>query len=283
MKTLAVIVFLGFPLVAFALPTHYPVPGGLAVVPLNISSNKPKPTVYSNKVSRLVTADNQEWYALIPLGLSQQPGTYKIKVSEGNTTKEIGFVVKSKKYREQRLTITNKRKVNPYAKDMDRIVAERKLIKAAKRHWQETTPDTDFLLPTEGRYSSEFGLKRFFNDQPRNPHRGLDVAAAEGTAIHAAADGVVTEAHDFFFSGNVVFIDHGYGLTTMYAHMSRIDVKPGQTVKKGEVIGAVGETGRVTGPHLHWSVYLNSVAIDPNLFLPEEKRHPNMRGLGKSQ
>jgi murein DD-endopeptidase MepM/ murein hydrolase activator NlpD len=122
-------------------------------------------------------------------------------------------------------------------------------------------------MPAQGPYSSAFGLKRFFNDQPRAPHSGLDIAAPDKSPIKVAAAGKVTAVGEYFFNGNTVIVDHGHGLSTMYCHMSRIDVKVGDQLELGEQIGLVGKTGRVTGPHLHWGVSLNNTRVDPLLFV----------------
>jgi murein DD-endopeptidase MepM/ murein hydrolase activator NlpD len=178
--------------------------------------------------------------------------------------------VTDKTYQSQHITIKNKRMVNPEKRDMERIGREQRRIKKALASWNAHSPETlRFLLPVEGPMSSPFGLRRFFNEQARKPHSGLDLAAAEGTPIKAPASGRIADTGDFFFNGNTVFIDHGQGLVTMYCHMSRIDVEPGQQVAAGEVIGAVGKTGRVTGAHLHWGVSLNDARVDPMLFLNE--------------
>ncbi len=253
---------------AFELPRRQSTPGGVAIIELG-TANTPRPTVRFNKKKVLTIRNRGKWVALVGIPLSTKPGVQKIEVkaNESNNWQDKNFTVKSKHYTEQRLTIKNKRKVDPNEEDMLKIRADRVLIANAKKHWSEETLATKFKLPVLGRLSSEFGLKRFFNGKPRRPHGGLDIAASEGTPVYAPADGIVIESENFYFSGNCIFIDHGQGLQTFYAHLSKRDVKPGQAVKKGQKIAEVGQTGRVTGPHLHWSVGLNQTWVDPNLFL----------------
>jgi murein DD-endopeptidase MepM/ murein hydrolase activator NlpD len=257
---------------AHALPLDItPVPGGIAVIRLPDDVNTDTLRYSGRQV--LVTQQDGADYAVIGLSLGTKPGRYHL---QGRTTRgkalSLAFTVESKQYEEQRITIKDKRKVNPEKRDLERIGREKKKIDAALEHWSDRDRVVvDLQLPVEGVTSSPFGLRRFFNDQPRNPHSGLDIAAAEGTPIRAPAPGTVIETGDFFFNGNTVLIDHGQGLVTMYCHMSAIDVQPGTTVATGDIIGKVGMTGRVTGPHLHWGVSLNDARIDPALLLPTEQ------------
>lgn len=250
---------------AASLPRFVSVPGGVAVVNLN---GMDKPSGYFDHNRVMVIGSPGSWQALIGLPLTTSPGVHHLQVKYGSRQSEIRFTVAAKRYQESHLTIADDRKVNPLPMDMKRINRETKEIKAAKATWSETDPASIILdQPVQGIYSSPFGLRRFFNKQPRSPHSGLDIAAPAGTPVQAAAAGKIVTTGGYFFNGNTVFIDHGQGLVTMYCHMSRIDVTPGQEVKRGEVIGLVGQTGRVTGPHLHWSVILNKAMVDPVPFL----------------
>ncbi len=120
---------------------------------------------------------------------------------------------------------------------------------------------------------SPFGLRRFFNGQPRSPHSGIDLRAKDGTPIKSPNNGRIALVRDCYLSGNTVVVDHGGGLFTLYAHLSRVNVKQGQMVKKGEVIGLAGSTGRVTGPHLHWGVSLMGMRVDPQQFMALSEKY----------
>ncbi len=253
------------------LPQQSLVPGGIVVIDL-LQNQDVAPRVYFQDRRVAVLKNQGKWVALVGIPLSIKPGKHRILVKYGTSPQQkMPFIVEAKEYPTQYITIKNKRMVNPYAKDIDRIKNERIPINKALRTWTpQTIVDTDFSTPVDGKLSSPFGLRRFFNKQPRKPHSGLDIAAPKGTPIKAPADGVVIESGNFFFNGNSVFLDHGQGLITGYFHMNEIKVKAKQHLKRGDILGTVGETGRVTGPHLHWNVYLNRTKVDPALFIANQ-------------
>jgi murein DD-endopeptidase MepM/ murein hydrolase activator NlpD len=255
---------------AAALPRELAVPGGVAIIELGESVQKPD--AYYGKKQVMVKQDGQQWLALVGLPLTTKPGTHTLRLFRGKGKSEtVTFKVSDKKYEEQHITLKNKRMVNPTADDLKRIRGEQARSRKAFARWDKRrSAQLDFLTPVSGRLSGTFGKKRFFNEQPRRPHSGLDIAAAKGTPVKAPAAGKVVETGNYFFNGNTVFIDHGEGLVTMYCHLDSIAVKKGQEVKQGDLIAKVGMTGRVTGPHLHWSVSMNNSRIDPGLFLSRE-------------
>ena len=254
---------------AYALPQQALVPGGIALLELPQYTDKTQVLFNGKKVAVFPYKDS--WYALAGIGLKTRPGDYEFSIRQPDgLTLNTRIHVNAKKYDEQHLTIKNKRKVNPNKDDTRRINAESIRKRNARQHYTNSIPNVGFIWPVTGRISSIFGLRRFFNEQERRPHSGLDIAAAEGTPIKAAADGTVLDAGNFFFSGNMIYLDHGQGIITLYAHLSKIKVKPGDTVKQGDIIGNVGHTGRVTGPHLHFAVYANQTLIDPIFMLPED-------------
>jgi len=252
------------------LPADTPVPGGVAVIALESRGGQPPEVEYGGH-RVMVRRDRDGWRAVVGIPLDTEPGPQTIVVHhpEGRTARQ-GFEVVAKRYPTQRLTITDTRKVEPTPEDLERIRREQAAIRTALATWSETGPTgLGLRRPAGGRLSSPFGLRRFFNDQPRRPHSGLDIAAPRGAPVLAAADGTVVATGELFFNGNTVLLDHGQGLVTMYCHLERIDVLQGQRVGVGARLGAVGNTGRATGPHLHFGVSLNQAFVDPGLFLPD--------------
>ena len=257
-------------------PKADPVPGGIAVVPLEPITQS-APSAYYGKRRLLIRQNTQYWEAVVGIPLSAEVGVHQLRVETANgKTYSRDFSVAAKDYATQHITLKNKRMVNPYAKDLERIRKEKKVILNALATWSDNpNVQTRFILPVDGELGSPFGLRRFFNGQPRRPHSGVDIAAPEGTLIRSPADGIVVNTGNYFFNGNSVFVDHGQGLVTMFCHLSDIDVKTGTVVKQGDVLGKVGMTGRVTGPHLHWSVSLNNTRVEPMLFMtPAEDTGP---------
>jgi len=251
----------------FILPDSQPTPGGVANI--NLGSAASKPSASLNDIPVAVVKVDNDYHAIVGIPLSTKPGWHTLQVTSSDGNSDHDFEVVHKDYPEQHITIENKRQVNPNETDMVRIRKDRTSIANAKQYRHSEVLGLRFDVPVEGVRSSSFGSRRFFNKQPRRPHGGMDIAAPEGTPIYAPADGYVIESDDYFFSGKCIFLGHGEGLQTFYAHLSKIDVSPGELVTRGQKIGEVGATGRVTGAHLHWSVGLNRTWVDPELFLNE--------------
>ena len=248
----------------WALPQSNPVPGGIVTLKLSEKTELKPEAFYKNKAV-MVTAHEGYWHAVVGLGLNTPLGYQEVRVDG----KGIAFNVIHKDYPEQHITLKTNKHVDLSEADLKRHKGEKQKANKAFNSFDETqSPDFAFMKPVKGSFSSLFGLKRFFNEKPRNPHSGLDIAAPKGAPILTPSPGKVVLTGNFFFNGNVVYVDHGQGLISMFCHLSEIGVEQGDTLIKGQPLGKVGATGRVTGPHLHWSVSLNNARVDPMLLLP---------------
>ena len=249
------------------LPHESAVPGGVKILELDAAGNV-LPYVETDGHRALVIESGGKWMAVIGIPLSAPLGTQHVIVRVGEDRREVEFSVGDKRYASQSLKVAP-RQVDLSAADLARVNAEKIRVDHALSHWSLSPPESlRFPPPVPGVRSSSFGMRRIFNGQSRNPHSGMDIAAPSGTPVVAPIAGTVVDTGEYFFTGNTVFIDHGRGLVSMYCHLSAIDVKPGQNLAAGTRIGAVGMTGRATGPHLHWGLSLNRAWVDPELFLP---------------
>ena len=248
-------------------PVHSPYPGGVLNVQINSALfDENKEGIKVGQGLHLVCRSGFKNVNLIsPIPLSSK----KIQLDIVLNNKIIESIpVINKEYRESRITITDNDMVSPPKEVLPRIKLEASIIKAAKNI---NSFSNYFVLPmkmpTKGIESSEFGVRRFINGAPRNRHTGLDIAAPEGADVYAPLDGVVLLSEEFFYRGNIIYIDHGNGLISSFSHLQKSLVKKNRKVKAGDLIGKVGKTGRVTGPHLHWEVSILGTTVDPKLFL----------------
>lgn len=203
------------------------------------------------------------WGAVLAVPYETLPGLASVRIEFGQEWVEIPFEVRAGDYKSEVLTVAPE-KVEPPARHMARIRREIEEVnrvyrlKTEKRLW-----NGPFRLPVQSAVTSEFGARRVYNGKTSGFHKGLDLRAKTGTPIRAPAGGVVALAKDLYFTGYTVIIDHGFGVFTLYAHMSRLKVKKGQRVNARQLLGLAGMTGRSTGPHLHWGASIQNVKINP--------------------
>ena len=256
-----------------ALP-QAPVPGGIARLALGPNPTRPAVTLLdgADAVPVLVLGDAQSWTALVGLALATLPGPNQVTVQRATGGQTLPFNVRPKQYLVQKLKVVPGQ-VNLSKDDTTRTDHERAHLAKVIATYSEPLPRTNeagalrMRAPVVGRRSSSFGLRRVFNGEARSPHSGMDIAAALGTPVLAPMAGRVIDTGNYFFAGNAVWLDHGGGLISLMGHLSAIDAKVGDLVQTGDRLGAVGATGRATGPHLHWGVLLNRCMVDPALFL----------------
>jgi murein DD-endopeptidase MepM/ murein hydrolase activator NlpD len=214
----------------------------------------------------MVIQDGSSWVAVIGIPLSAPLGSHQVIV-RGSNGRQVHRLCRERQALRQPIPQSCARpgqsigqgscagqcRKNPHRPRLESLVRAAAGISAPAQ-------------PVPGPRSSSFGSRRIFNGESRNPHSGMDIAAPAGTPVRVPIAGTVVETGAYFFNGNAVFVDHGRGLISMYCHLSAIDVQPGQRVAAGTRIGAVGMTGRATGPHLHWGLILNRAWVDPELF-----------------
>ena len=247
-------------------PINSPYPGGVLSAEItNRKFNEKEEIVTEGLKSYICKYSSNNYKVFVPIPLDFKKT--RIEIKQGNNLLNSIEVLK-KNYRESRITISNEEYVSPSKDLLPRIREEYELSQKAKntvsalkiKNWEMT-------IPVQGLMSSEFGVRRFINNEPRNRHSGMDIAAPEGTEVITPLSGEVIISSNFFYKGNVIYVNHGAGLVSSYSHLSKLEVKKGDKIKTGDIIGLVGQTGRVTGPHLHWEVYLMGVPINPEVFL----------------
>jgi len=266
-------------LLARELPQPAAIPGGFAVIALG--AEKSAPVVHFNGERVLVSGNPWQWLAIVGIPLDSKPGAAPpVTVQNGaGTPRVIHFTIGDKLYDSEYLTIKSDQ-VDLSPADLARYEAERAHAQRVLRVYSDSAPASLLLNPPcRGLRSRTFGTMRYFNGQPRGPHNGMDIAAEVGAPVVAAESGEIIDIGDYFFSGATVMVNHGRGFITLYAHLGQVDVKLRKRVKAGQRIGKVGITGRTTGPHLHFGVYLNAAAVDPAFFLPWRAARPILASL----
>lgn len=251
-----------------------PAPAGPSAAPGRVARVRlgragPPAQAYLDGHRLMVRRERGEWVALAGIPLSAKAGTtLQVELAYAGARREVRPVaVLDKKYLTQHLSVPADQADLP-PEQLSRYEQEREHLAQVLRTFTEPGPTgLDMLQPVSGRRSGTFGLRRVINGVERNPHGGMDIAAPAGTPIAAARAGRVVDAGEYLFLGRTLVLDHGQGLFTLYAHLSAVDTAPGEAVAAGATIGKVGNTGRATGPHLHFSVYLNAVSVDPAIFL----------------
>ena len=248
------------------------VPGGFAVVQLGPSPGVP--VVHFNGDRVFVSGTPTGWFAIVGIPLDAQPGRappLSIRDSDGRS-RVAHFTISVKRYEAEYLTMKSDY-VDLEPEDLIRCEGERAHLQRVLRTYSDALPSSLLLVPPcQGTRTSTFGTVRFFNGQARGSHNGMDIAAPAGKPVFAAASGDVIDVGDYFFSGRTLLVNHGRGFITLYAHLSKVKVRPRKRVAAGQKIGEIGITGRATGPHLHFGVYLNAAAVDPALFLLTDPR-----------
>jgi murein DD-endopeptidase MepM/ murein hydrolase activator NlpD len=255
-----------------AAPLHVSAPAGIlqpgSVTLLTITGDAPLPSLRARAMGRELSpfrVGGRTWQVLVGIDLEVRPGSYPVEIDGADPKSRATYLlaVKSRRFPTRTLTV-DPDLVTPPPQEMPRIAREAERLRrlwdapAGPRIWEGA-----FIRPVPDPANSSFGTRSIYNGQPRSPHGGTDFLSGTGRAITAPNAGRVVLAEPLYFTGGTVVIDHGLAVLSLFAHLSSIGVREGDLVKTGDVIGEVGATGRVTGPHLHWAVRISGARVDP--------------------
>jgi murein DD-endopeptidase MepM/ murein hydrolase activator NlpD len=272
LKTISLIFFLFCgEVIASVFVTNNPFPGGVVVINFEDANSNPK-AYYNSAQLYVQKLKKNQWQAIVGIPLLTIPGDKEIRI-DGSSTKILKFKVKSHTYGEQHIIFSGEKRkyITQDITQTERIDREREILKKARKLFSDTELSAGFfILPIYSPVTSAFGLRRLYNGVESIPHTGIDFAGIIGDPVKSTATGKVILVGDYFYNGNSIFIDHGQGLISSYMHLSEITVKYGQKIEQGDVIGTIGQSGRATGPHLHWSVFMNGTVINPALLLEKK-------------
>jgi murein DD-endopeptidase MepM/ murein hydrolase activator NlpD len=267
-----ILLVLSLPLIMYAGPAEEPEiilepvspgPGDIAIITVRNTAVSPEGMFSGRKLYWHSSAiSTNSFKAILGIDLLTVPGEYPLDITTGSVILHRTVTVSKKKYPVQRLTLP-KGMVELSPENEDRVAREQKKMAAIWPNSSQRAWSGNFMNPRSGKIITQFGVRRIINKIPKSSHTGVDVSARAGDEVKAPNNGVVALVDDQFYSGNSVVLDHGEGIYTMFFHLSRIIVEPGQRVKKGDVIGLVGSTGRSTGAHLHWGARVQGARVDP--------------------
>lgn len=245
------------------------IPGDVFIIKVETDGTKPSEAEFLGNKIPFYQVKGGQLLAMVPVDIDTAPAKYNINITAGKDRYKTEITIRHHEFRTIKLTLPET-KVTLSPEDEARAIREAELL---NKIWPEITApawDGRFRSPTDTAVSTAFGVTRLMNEKKKSVHKGTDFRGKTGTPVKAINSGTVVLNEDLFFGGNTLIVDHGMGLYSIYMHLSRFSVSKGEKVSKSQVIGSVGSTGRASGPHLHMSVRLNSVSINPeSLFKPD--------------
>ena len=241
--------------------------GGLYIHEL-VDYNLPY-SVFLNNQQLLAIRYKDKNFLIYGIPYESELGEKILKIKINNDIRYLDFTIEPKFFDTQKIRVSSKY-LDLSLADQERVSTESNHLKQARDYWYDIFPDLRFTIPANGIITGRFGTKRFYNEKVGKPHNGLDIGAEKGTKIMAPSGGKIILTGHYYYNGKFILLDHGMGLKSIFIHLDEVLVKKGQLVSKGELIGKIGNTGKSSGPHLHWSLMLNKTYVDPEYFLDDQ-------------